>query len=369
MKIIVTQEKLAKALNNVSRVAAGTKATLAVLNNVLIRADNKKVSLTTTNLDMAMVDYLPVAESEDGVVTVPAKLLAEFVSNLPRGAQIEIKSDANNKVSIKADKYSSIINGVDAEEFPVIPEMDKEKAVIFKMGVDEFKSHMAQVTVAASNDTTRPALTGVFFNTEDGALYAAATDGYRLAERKIINKVKSEVAAIVPSFAISEVIRSISEDAEEVEILFDEVQVKFLIGEIEITSNLIDGSYPEYRKLIPKQAELVMTVKKDELVRVTKLAALFAREAGGSIVMDASAEKNTLGISSVANEFGENVSEIEVEVEKSEKTTVNSRFMIDCLNALEEDEVVIGMSGGVTPVIFKNEKNEDYIHIVMPLKS
>ena len=210
MKIKVTQEKLSKALNNVSRIAIG-KVTLPILNNVLIRVDNKKVSLVTTNLDMAIMDFLPVSSSEDGVVTVPAKLLAEFVSNLPKGETIEIKSK-DTKVEIKAGKYSSVINGTIADDFPELPEIEEKKAVIYKIGVDEFKTSIGQVIIASSNDLTRPALTGVYFNTYDNKLAIAATDGYRLAEKILIDKVESEVKAFVPASSLQEVLRSISDD-------------------------------------------------------------------------------------------------------------------------------------------------------------
>ena len=131
MKIKVTQEKLSKALNNISRIAVG-KVTLPILNNVLIRVDRKKVSLTTTNLDMAIVDFLPVSNSEDGVVTVPAKLLAEFVSNLPKGENIEISS-TDTKVTISAGRYSSTINGTLADDFPELPEINEKKAYLKRL--------------------------------------------------------------------------------------------------------------------------------------------------------------------------------------------------------------------------------------------
>ena len=220
MKIKVTQEKLSKALNVVSRIAIG-KATLPILNNVLIRVNQKKVSLITTNLDMAVEDYLPVSESEDGVITVPAKLLAEFVSNLPKGDNIEITSK-DTKVTIKSGQYTSTINGALADDFPELPEIDEKNSVIYKIGVDEFKNSINQVMIASSNDLTRPALTGVFFNTYDKNLAIAATDGYRLAEKKIIDKVESEVKAIVPTSSLQEVLRSISDEVEEIEISFNE---------------------------------------------------------------------------------------------------------------------------------------------------
>lgn len=368
MKIEVDSNKLAKALNIVSRVASGGRATLPILSNVLIRVDNGKVSLTTTNLDMAVVSYLPVSESENGVITVPARLLAEFASNLPKGASVKISTEGT-KVSLEAGKYNSSLNGTVADDFPELPEIDEVKVVKFKMGVDEFKAGAAAVTVAASNDMTRPALTGVYFNTDEGVLYIAATDGYRLAERKFIEKVESEVKAIVPVTSLSEVMRSLSDEVEEIEIWFDETQVRFRFGETEITSKLIDGSFPDYRQLIPKNLEAEVVLEKDELVRVTKLAALFAKEAGGSIVLEAKTATGTFSVASVANEFGENSSEIETEVTKDERVTINSRFLIDALNATEEEKVTLGFSGKLSPITVRNEKSDKYTHIIMPLKS
>lgn len=368
MEIEVESGKLARALGIVSRVAAGSKATLPILNNVLIRVDEGKVSLTTTNLDMAVVTFLPVKESKDGVITVPAKLLAEFASNLPKSETVEMKVEGM-KVSTKAGKYSSVLNGVAADEFPELPGIEEEKAVRFKMGIDEFRTGVNQVIVASSNDMTRPALTGVFFNTAEGKLFVAATDGYRLAERELIPKVESEIKAIVPTSSLSEVMRSINDGMEEIEILFDETQVRFRLGEVEITSKLIDGSFPDYRQLIPKSSEAEIVVEKGELTRVTKLAALFAREVGGSIVLEAKTATGTFSVASVANEYGENTSEIETEIPKDERVTLNSKFLIDALNALDEEKVKLGFSGKLAPVVVKNEVSQKYTHIIMPLKS
>lgn len=367
MEIKIAQEKLAKALNSVSRVAAGARATLPILSNVLIRVDENKVSLTTTNLDMAVVSYLPAAQSKNGVVTVPAKLMAEFVGNLPKGTLVEMKADGE-KMTIRAGEYTSVINGATAEDFPELPEIDDAKAVKFQMGIEEFKAGLSQVMIAASNDTTRPALTGVYFNTFEGGLYLAATDGYRLAERKFIDKVENEVTAIVPASSLQEVLRSISEDMEEIEILFDETQVRFRLGEVEITSKLIDGSFPDYRQLIPKETEISVLLKRDELTRITKLAALFAKEVGGSIICQTSVEKESFAVASVANELGENKSEIKTKVEADGKVTLNSRFVLDALNALDGNEVEFGFSNRLDPVVIRVKGDSKYIHIVMPLK-
>lgn len=367
MEIEITQEKLAKALNAVSRVAVGNKVSLPILNNVLIRVDNKKATLTTTNLDMAVVDFIPVSKAEDGVITVPARLLAEFVSNLPRGEVVKL-AVKDTKMIITAGRYSSTINGASADDFPELPEVDENKAVTFKMGVDEFKNGVNQVIVATSNDLTRPALTGVFFNTIDKVLAVAATDGYRLAEKKLIKDIESEVSAIVPTNSLQEVLRSISEDMEEIEISFSDDLVRFRLGEVEIISKLLDAKYPDYWKLFPKNSDIELELDKNELIRVTKLAALFARQANGSITC-LTEETGKLLIKSVANELGENVSEIEAGATKAERINLSSRFLIDALNATEEDKVRFAFSNHVSPLVIKNGKSDDYTHIIMPLNS
>ncbi len=366
MEIEVTQEKLSKALNNVSRIAVG-KVTLPVLNNVLIRVSNKIVSLVTTNLDMAIIDFLPVSSSKDGVITVPAKLLAEFVSNLPKGETIKI-TEKNHKITISAGKYKSIINGSPADDFPELPEINQKNAVIFKMGVDEFKTGISEVIIASSNDLTRPALTGVYFNTHDKTLAIAATDGYRLAEKKLIKNVQSEIAVIVPTNTLQEVLRSINDEMDEIEISFNEDLVRFRLGEVEIISKLIDASYPDYRRLIPKNNNIKIELSRDEVIRVTKLAALFARSVNGSIVCETK-KPDIFSIKSVASELGENDSSIETKIEEEGKVTLNSRFLMDALNSLEEPDLIIEFSNKVAPVLLRNKKNSDYVHIVMPLNS
>lgn len=366
MKIQVTQEKLSKALNNVSRIAIG-KVTLPILNNVLIRVDSKKVSLITTNLDMAIIDFLPVSNSEDGVITVPAKLLAEFVANLPKNETINISSK-DNKITISAGKYSSTINGATADDFPELPEINEKESVVYKIGTDEFKVSVGQVIMASSNDLTRPALTGIYFNTANNTLAIAATDGYRLAEKKLINNIESEVKAIVPSSSLQEVLRTINDEVEEIEVSFDNDLVRFRIGEVEVISKLIDASYPEYRNLIPKNNNVTVTVGRDELLRITKLAALFARSVGGSITCE-TIEPNMFSVKSIANEFGENDSVIETPVKCAGKVRVSSRYLIDALNAFNEPEIdfIFNSNNKSDPIIIRSQKDTKYTHLIMPI--
>jgi DNA polymerase-3 subunit beta len=366
MKITITQEKLARALNVVSRVAS-TRTELSVLNNVLLQAEGSNLVLSATNLEVAVVEKISAKVSKSGLITIPAKLLTDFINTLPSGqVTIEVK---NNHLHISSGNYKSTINGTNSEDFPELPLIDTKQAVVFKVNIDDFKHAVAQTIVTASSDTTRPALTGVYFNTSKNSLYLASTDGYRLSEKKFIDKVSSEIFAIVPAQSLQEVLRSLNDDYEELEILFNENQVKFVLGEIEITSKLIDGSFPDYRQLIPKATDIALTLDKDELLRDTKLAGLFTSSSGGSIVLEAKATESVLSVQSVASELGENNSDIETKVNADGKVTLNSRFLIDGLNSLSDKQINFGFSGKLNPCVLKNNTGDDYIHIIMPLKS
>lgn len=372
MEIEVNNEKLSKALNNVSRIAT-SKVTLPVLNNVLIKVKDKKVSLITTNLDMAIVDFLPVSNSKDGITTIPAKLITEFVSNLPKNTQTKIMSK-ENKVTISADKYSSIINGSPADDFPELPEIDEKSAVIFSMGVEEFKNGINQVIIASSNDFNRPALTGVHFYTNNKSLYIVATDGYRLAKKELIKNVKSEIKVTIPASTLQEVLRSINDNMEEIEISFNEDLVRFRLGEIEIISKLIDAEYPNVDNLIPKTSDINLVADREELIRIAKLASLFARHGANDAITCETKTPDVFSVYSIANEFGENDSIINTKINKDGKISITSKYLIDALSVIDDDKISINFSTGIdkntniaAPMVLKKEKSDDYIHILMPI--
>jgi DNA polymerase-3 subunit beta len=367
MDIKVSQENLNKALGIVSRVAAGSRTTLPILNNVLIRAVDGKISFTTTNLEISVVSYVIGEVVNSGVITVPVKLLAEFVSNLPKGGDVNIKV-TDGKILITAGKYRSNINAMVADEFPELPEIDETHAVVLRSSVDDFKKVVGDVVIASSNDNTRPVLTGVYCYTLDKNLYFVATDGYRLAEQLFIRGVESDMKVIIPTSSLQEVVRSLGVDSDEIEILIDETQVKFRFSETEVTSKLIDGSFPDYKQLIPKKSDIAVLVPKDEFTRAVKLAALFAREVGGSIACETKTD-GVFQISALANELGENTSEIKVNDVKDGKVVLNSRFLLDVLNVLGAGDVSFEFSGKLSPVIIRNKEDKDCLHLIMPLKS
>jgi DNA polymerase-3 subunit beta len=367
MKIDVTQEKLARALSAASRVASA-KSGLPVLGNILLRTDGKQLYIAATNLEVAITERLGAKIESTGSITAPAKLISDFVSNLPKdNVHIEV---VKSKIHITSDHYSSTINGVSDEEFPELPRVESKNAVQFSLTVDDFKEAASQTIIAASSDSTRPVLTGIYVHTYEGDLYFAATDGYRLAEKKIVS-VSSEVAAIVPVSTIQEVLRMINEDIDQIDILLDDTQVTFTLGTAEVTSRLIDGNFPDYRQLIPKKNMTKCNILVDDLKRIVKLAALFARETNGGIKLIIDTDKNTLSINSIASELGENTSELNVEASgDTAAITLNSRYLNDVLNVISSDHIILGYSGKLTPCVVEPvTKNPDYKHIIMPIKS
>jgi len=364
MKLTVTQENLNKALGVVSRVAGG-KTSLPILNNILLRTDSNRLLLAATNLEVAITQHIGAKISSEGVITVPSRLMSEFIANLPKG-NVDLKLDGS-KLHISSGNYNSTINGLPADDFPALPDITEPQEI--EIAASLLKRAVAQTVLTASRDDTRPVLTGVLCHSHEGALYFAATDGYRLAERKLI-AYEGEVRALIPASTLSDVVRVLPEDCQTVTLLFDETQVRFRMDDIEVTSRLIEGNFPDYRQLIPKQTEITATTQKDELSRITKIASLFARESGGSITIQTDGSKRTISIHSIASQLGENTSETEADVELDGSVTLNSKYVIEALGCLDSPVVSFGFSGKLAPCVLKPlGDSSEYQHIIMPLKS
>jgi DNA polymerase-3 subunit beta len=364
MKLVVTQENLHKALSVVARVAS-SKTSLPILSNILLRTDQNRLLLAATNLEVAITEHIGAKVVNEGAITIPSRLMSEFISNLPKG-NVELKVDGT-KLHISAGNYTSTINGMPAEDFPALPEISS--ATELRLAAPLFKRAISQTVITASHDDTRPVLTGVLCHTHEGSLYFAATDGYRLSERRLV-EMTEEAKALIPASTLQDVIRVLPDECEEVSMLLDETQVRFRMDDIEVTSRLIDGNFPDYRQLIPKQTDTNTTVAKDELNRIAKIAGLFARESGGSVTIKADGTRGTVSIHSIASQLGENTSETEAKVEGDGQVTINSRYLIEALSCIDEPTVRFGFSGKLAPcVLTPDTDNSDYQHIIMPLKS
>ncbi len=364
MKLIVTQENLSRALQTVGRVASG-KTPLPILNNILLRTDNNRLLLAATNLELAITQHVGSKIESEGSLTVPARLMTEFVANLPKG-NVELAMDGT-KLHIACGAYTSTINGIAPDEFPELPTINQQQ--VFTVPVADLKRAIQQTAIVASTDDTRPVLTGIYCHTFDGYIYFAGTDGYRLAERQLV-ATDQTISAIIPVTALNDVLRVISEDMLDAKMVFDDNQVRILLDDIEITSRLIDGNFPDYRQLIPKVNDIAITLPKDEFARITKVASLFARESGGSVTLKADAKTGKLSIHSVASQLGENTSEADAQVTQDGQVTLNSRYLLEALGCIDSKKVTFKTSGKVSPcVVTADGEGSGYQHIIMPLKS
>lgn len=363
MQLKVTQENLAKALNYVARVA-NTRGTLPVLANVLLSVEDSRLKLAATNLDIAISSFVGAQVKEAGSLTVPARLLQDLVSGLPGGV-IELEQD-ETRLKINTGQYKSVINGVSAEEFPVMPAIEKGNR--WQIPAATLKEGLQQVVFAASNDESRPVLTGVLFQSVEKKLFAASTDSYRLAEKRLI-PIDQDIALLVPATALQDVLRIIGDHSGDVEVVCDEQQVLFQIGDVELVARLIEGKYPDYRRLIPDSFATTATLSRAELINITKVTSLFARESAGSIVLSVDEASESIWIRAVASQLGENNATTNVKAVGSGSITLNSRYLLDALQAMNGKEVTIGFNGKVEAVLLTDPDKDDYAHIIMPLKS
>jgi DNA polymerase-3 subunit beta len=363
MKLQVTQENLNRALGAVARVA-NSRNPLPILSNVLLKTSNNRLSISATNLDIAITQYIGAKITEEGSITVPARLMQDFVSSLPAGV-IDLKLE-DSKLHIKTEQYNSVVNGIMADDFPVMPEIEGGRQ--WKVSGSELKKALQQVVFAASNDESRPVLTGVYIHTSGGKLYMAATDSYRLAE-KALGKNGEEVQILVPASAMQDLLRIVGDHDGDVEVTHDDQQILFHAGDIDLVARLLEGKYPDYQKLIPSQFAVSAVLKKSDFVNITKVSSLFARESAGSITIHVEEEEGTVSIRSIASQLGENTANATAKVTGSGSITLNSRYLLDGLQALGGDEVMFGFNGKLEATLLKDTAHDDYSHIIMPLKS
>jgi DNA polymerase-3 subunit beta len=363
MQLQVTQENLNKALSVVARVASA-RNTLPILANVLIKTVDNRLSISATNLDIAITQHIGAKVSEEGAITVPARLMQDFVSSLPSGV-IELKL-TDSKLNITTDKYQSVVNGVVADDFPVMPAITSGQTWTINGGT--LKKGLQQVIMAASADESRPVLTGVLLQTQDGHLYAAATDSYRLAE-KDLGANDQDIRLLIPATAIQDLLRILGDYDDVVSVTHDDQQILFQANDVDLVARLIEGKYPDYRKLIPTDFAVETRVARADLVNVTKVSSLFARESAGSITINVDDAKNELSVRSVASQLGENTASASGTIKGSGSITLNSRYLLDALHAFSGDEVSFCFNGKLEPTLLRDPANDDYVHIIMPLKS
>ena len=363
MKLQVTQANLSRALNIVARVAS-TRSSLPVLANILFKTEGGRLKLAATNLDVAVSQFVGSKIETEGAITVPARLTQEFVNNLPDGpVNLEL---TETKLHISTDKFNSSINGINAEDFPVMPSVVGGNN--WKIELVEFKKALAKTVFAASADDARPVLTGVYFNSSAGEVSLAATDSYRLAEAKL-GKSTTAINFLLPANAATELLRVVNDTQGELDISIDEQQVQFSAGDASLVARLIEGNYPDYKKLIPSKFTVVAKMARAELLNLAKVSSLFARESAGSITISVSKEDAQVSINAVASQLGENIATAPAKASASGEVTLNSRYLIEALGAFSSEQIEFCFNGKLEPCVLRSPEEPDYLHLIMPLRS
>ncbi|MDP3974094.1 MAG: DNA polymerase III subunit beta [Candidatus Daviesbacteria bacterium] len=364
MKFKALQQDLLPAISAVAR-SVGIRSTLPILDNLLLSAQNKKLKIAGTNLEIGVIKFLTVDVLEEGETTVPAKTLVDLVSNIGQ-TTIEIESQ-NNITSLQSGKLKAQINGIAPEEFPVIP-TSKENGVSFSKEVIQSTSG---ILFAAAVDEGRPVLTGILTEVKDNALDMVATDGFRLAHRhlKLPTAVK-QFKSLIPKRTYEEVVRIISEEeVDQVSIAAsdDQNQIIFNLGQTLVSSRLIEGNFPSWEKIIPKETTSRMLIDKGDFLKALKLAAIFARNEANVLVLNV--REKSLVLESSTRELGSQENEIDAQVEGDEvKIAFNSKFLHDAISNAPATQLMVEFSGPLSPALIKPVGVEGLEYIVMPVR-
>ena len=378
MKITCLQENLSRGLAVVGR-AVANRATLPVIHNVLLNVDQSMLKLSATNLEIAMTTWVGAKIEEEGSITVPARLLSEFVNSLPNDPINLQLDEGSGLLEISSGSSKAHINITDASEFPPIPTVDDGSAAEVDPLV--LRSAITRVAFAAATEESRPVLTGVELKLDESKFTMAAADGFRLAVHHgaLLKSVPEEMSVIIPARTMNELNRLISDREEPVEILMTPAkgQVMFRIrggDTVEIVSQLLQGTFPNYEQLIPQSYTTRAVMDLPTVLRAARTASIFARDGSNIIRMqlmpaEADTEPPKVEISARSEEVGDNEDTVDLdEIEGEEgKIAFNSRYLLDVLSVLEKGKIALETTTSSSPGVFKPTDSEAYIHVVMPM--
>jgi DNA polymerase-3 subunit beta len=373
MKLSCLQENLNKGLSIVGR-AVATRTTLPITSNVLLSAENSRLKLVATNLEMAISYWIGAKVEEEGTITVPARLLTEFVNSLPNeNIDIELSSRTRT-LSLKCARFEARISGVDAKDFPPIPDINE--GIKTKLDVETLGKGISHVAFAAATEESRPVLTGVDARFNNDVLTLAAADGFRLAVYKLnlSESVNQQAEVIIPARTLTELNRMMADEEEGVDITINpnKSQALFRMKNTELVSQLVQGTFPQYDQLIPQSHSTRVTVDVADFLRATRTASIFARDGSGIVRLVAASDgdgaQGKLTISARSEEIGDDVGEIDAAVEGEEmKIAFNGKYLIDVLGVLDESQVILETTNSSSPGVIRPVGSENYVHVVMPM--
>lgn len=373
MKVSCLRENLAKGLSIVGR-AVATRSTLPVLSNILLATSEGQLKLSATNLEIGISCLVGAKVEEDGAITVPAKLLTDLVNSLPSD-RIDMTLNVRTRtLNLRCARYEANIKGIDATEFPLMPVFTEDHRV--HLSVETLRDMIEQVTFAAATDESRPVLTGVLAELSDNQLAFAATNGFRLSVRRteLAEAVPTPQKIIIPARSLQELGRISSDGAEILEMAISDQrnQVFFHMPNIDLVSQLVEGTFPDYGRLIPRSYATRTVVDTNSLRDAVRLASLFARDSANIVRLHILPGQGGMGgrltIAATSAEMGDNVGELDAAVEGTEiEISFNAFYLLDALNVIHTAQVSLETSTASSPGVLKPVGGEDFVYIVMPL--
>ena len=379
MKLICTQENLNKAISIVGKII-NKNTTLPILNNVLLKTEKGRLKLTSTNLELGVDYWVGGKIEEEGEITIPTKLFANFISSIPNGnVEMKLKGDV---LRIKCGRYKTNIKGVDAKEYPLTPKIEMKP--IFKARSFEFKQALLQVIPSISSSESRVEITGVFMNLSKlnkNRLILAATDSYRLAEKTLdlekdgadketIDLLKDIKSVIVPKDTVQEIVRDLGDEDEMVEVTISESQILFSFGNASVISRLIEGKYPDYQQVIPSKFESEVKIRIDETANAIKVASLFTDASSNSIELKLLPKLKALEIGAETGEIGSNSAKVPAEISGSELNVIyNYKYLLDGFNSISGDQAVLKVNGEGMPTVLTSDTDKSFLYVIMSIRS
>jgi DNA polymerase-3 subunit beta len=378
MKVSCLQENLAKALSIVGR-AVATKSTLPVLSNILLATDDGRLKLAATNLELAVVTWIGAKVEDEGSITVPARLLSELVTSLPND---RIDMDLNvrtHTLHLTCARSDANIKGIDATEFPPIPTVggEGEGSAAVRIEAGLLREVIGQVAFAAAADESRPVLAGVLVSFGDSELTMAATDGFRLSLRTTHLPVSApqKLDVLVPAKTLNEVARLAADEKDPIEITVtpNKSQVLFHMSNVDLVSRLIEGTFPNYRHIIPQSHKTRSVLATADFLNAARRASFFAREAANIVKLTIQpGEEITPGrvsVTATSAEVGDNVNDIDAQIEGDGVTIAfNARYLTEVLGAFTSQKVGLETNTATNPGVLKPIGDDGFVHVIMPLQ-
>ena len=375
MKVSCLQENLAKGLSIVGRSVAN-RSTLPVLGNVLLATDGDRLKLSATNLETGINCWIGAKVEEAGAITIPARLLTDFVNSLPPERIDLILNEETQTLNTRCAHFEANLKGIDSQEFPVVPGLDAGKEII-RLDPVSLKQMINQVAFAAATDESRPILTGVLAHFGPETLTMSAADGFRLSTKSIplTHPVDEEFEVIIPARALTELSRIIGDQEEPIQIVLtaSSNQILFHLDGVDLVSQLIEGKFPDVTQIIPTTYTTRTVLDARNFLKAARVSYLFARDAANIVKVDVTPGDDELAIgklslTATSQELGDNVSELDVSVEgDSIEIAFNAKYLIDILNVIESAQVALETTAAASPGVLRPVGDDNFIHVIMPM--